>query len=237
MPSAKPIIWSWIARPGRSTRTIDYTAIIRAAIAIADREGLDAVSMRKVAARIDRGTMSLYRHVATRDDLIELMYDHVLGEVVAGLSSGPQGDWRTGLTRLARAMRALSLRHPWAAPLGSRPPLGPNALRILEYATSCVDGLGLTVDQMMDRVATTMQFTQGFVQAELSESEARRRAGLSEPGWQDWITPYLTKVLSEGNHPHLERIIRDTDDGLSQDTVFERRLTMVLDGLSTSLPR
>ena len=236
--TAKPVIWSRLSAPGHArTRSLDYEAITRAAIARADQDGLDAVSMRKIASRVDSGTMSLYRHITGKEDLTELMYDSVLGEVVNDLGSGPSGNWRADLGRLARANRTLHHRHPWVGLLGARPTMGPNALRVMEFAMASVDGLGLTVDQMMDRVATTLQFTQGFVQAELAESEARRRTGLDEAAWRERIAPYLSRLLAEGRHPYMERIIREADDFPEPDSVFERRLAMVLDGLAGRLPR
>ncbi|WP_238008376.1 TetR/AcrR family transcriptional regulator [Dactylosporangium sp. AC04546] len=234
---SKPVIWARLSATARTRpRGLDLTAITRAAIAIADEEGLDAVSMRKIANRIDSGTMSLYRHVNGKEDLVELMYDSVLGELLHDLDLSPAGDWRADLARLARANRALHHRHPWVGDLGSRPSLGPNALRVMEVAMACVDGQGLTIDQMMDRVSTTLQFTQGFVRAELAESEAQRRTGLDEAAWRETIAPYLAQVLLEGRHPYMARIIEEADDHPNPDEVFDRRLAMVLDGLESALP-
>ena len=226
------MIWARLSAQGRTrARGLDYEAITRAAIAIADQDGLDAVSMRKIAGRVDSGTMSLYRHISGREDLTELMYDSVLAELVQDLGE-PSGDWRADLTRLARASRRLHHRHPWASSLGARPTLGPNALRVMEFAMACADEPGLTIDQVMDRVSTTLQFTQGFVRAELAEDEARRRTGLDEAAWRERIGPYLAEVLAGGHHPYLERIIRDAEDFPEPDVQFERRLAMVLDGLA-----
>ncbi|MEU0520586.1 TetR/AcrR family transcriptional regulator [Streptosporangium sp. NPDC006007] len=230
-----PVIWIRLSAPLRAReRPLDYEIITRTAIAIADLDGLDAVSMRKIANRIESGTMSLYRHIRGKDDLIELMYDSVLGELE--LAERPSRDWRTELADLARRSRRLHHHHPWISQIGQRPAMGPNAVRMMEYAMACVDGLGLTADRMLDLVSTALHFTQGFVQAELAEAEAQRRTGLDEDAWRDWMAPYLSRLLNEDQHPYLERIITEADNHPQQDTVFERRLEMVLDGLAASLP-
>ena len=232
-PAAKPVIWARLSAQGRArARSLDYEAITRAAIAIADQDGLDAVSMRKIAGKVDSGTMSLYRHISGKDDLTMLMYDSVLGEVVQELGRTPGSGWREELSRLARATRGLHHRHPWAGALGSRPALGPNELQVMEFAMAAADGPGLTMDQVMDRVSTVVQFTQGFVLAEIAEDEARRRTGLDESAWRERIAPYLSEVLATGRYPYMERIIREAKDFPDQDVQFERRLAMVLDGLA-----
>ena len=91
------------AAPSRS-------AAVRAAIEIADNEGVEALSMRKVAARLGAGTMSLYRYVANKDDLLDLMVDAVIGE--EPLPEEPSGDWRTELAEQARRARRSAQRHP-----------------------------------------------------------------------------------------------------------------------------
>jgi len=149
--------------------------ITNAAVAIADEEGFDAVSMRKIATRIDRSTMSLYRHIGGKDDLTELMYDAVLGEL--DLSERPSGDSRTELVRLAQSRRQIHHRHQWISRLAQRPTLGPNGIRMLEFALAGVDELGLDIDGMLDLVSTSFHFTDGFVQGEWPR---RRRGGALE---------------------------------------------------------
>ncbi|MFC5237348.1 TetR/AcrR family transcriptional regulator [Pseudonocardia zijingensis] len=155
------------------------SAITTAAVVLADEEGVDAVSMRKVAARMDHSPMALYPHVGNKDDLTELMYDVVLGEL--DLTGIPSGSWRDDLARLAREMRRIHHAHPWLGRFGHRPSLGPNALRFLEAGLACVDGLGLDVDGMLDLLSTALQFTRGFVGQELGEAEAQRRTGMDLP--------------------------------------------------------
>src|ERR1700712_4277865 len=164
-----PVIWARLSSQGRGpVRTLDHVAITRAAIAMADEDGVDAVSMRKIAGRMDHTPMALYRHVGSKDDLTELMYDAVLAEL--DLTGLPSGNWRADVARLARQIRRLHQAHPWIARFGHRPTLGPNALRFLETGLACVDGLGVDMDTMMDLLSTTLQFTRGLVEKDLGEA-------------------------------------------------------------------
>ncbi len=227
----QPVIWARLSSQGRGpARTLDHTAITTAAIALADEDGVDAVSMRKVAARMDHSPMSLYRHIGSKDDLTELMYDAVLGEL--DLTGIPSGDWRADLTRLVREIRRLHHAHPWIARFGHRPTLGPNSRRFLEAGLAGVDGLGLDIDAMMDVLSTALQFTRGFVAQELGEVEAQRQSGLDFAAYQRRTGPYLAQLLQEGRLPYLRRLIIEAEDAPDPDVVFERRLAMVLDGLA-----
>jgi len=231
-----PVIWARLSSQGRGpTRTLDYGAITSAAIALADADGLDAVSMRKLAGRMEHSPMSLYRHIGSKDDLIELMYDAVLGEL--DLGEAPSGDWRADLTRLAREVRRVHHAHPWIARLGHRPTLGPNAIRLLEYGLAGVDGLGLDIDAMMDLMGTALQFTRGYVVQELGAAEAQQRTGLDLEAYQRQTGPFIMQLLQTGNTPYLKRLIMDAEDLPDPDGVFERRLAMVLDGLAAGLER
>lgn len=231
MAKQAPVIWQRLQTAAqRQLRALDHEGIARAAIQIADAEGLRAVTMRKVASRLDRGTMSLYRYVNGKDDLVELMYDTALAEVVP--DHDPGGDWRADLAEVARRIRQTMHHHPWMADLTMRSNLGPNAVATLEYAMTAVDGLGLDIDGMMDLYATVQQFTMGFVQAELAQFEHQRRTGMDEQTWQRHLGPHVTGLISSGQHPYLKRIVEDAEDVPDQDKVFERRLNKVLDGLT-----
>ncbi|MCO1657145.1 TetR/AcrR family transcriptional regulator [Pseudonocardia humida] len=231
-----PVIWARLSGQGRGpARTLDHAAITAAAVALADEDGVDAVSMRRIAARMDHSPMALYRHVGSKDDLTELMYDAVLGEL--DLTGMPSGDWRADLARLAREVRRLHHAHPWIVRFGHRPTLGPNARRFLETGLACVDGLGLDIDAMLDLLATAQQFTRGFVGQELGELDAQRRTGLDLAAYQRQTGPYIAQLLEEGRLPYLERLIIEAEDVPDPDEVFERRLAMVLDGLAAGIAR
>lgn len=226
-----PLIWQRLSAQGRGpARLVDHVTITATAIQIADEEGLDAVTMRAVAAKLGRAPMSLYRHVGNRDDLTELMYDAALGEL--DLERDTDAGWRDNLADLVRKLRQLYHRHPWISSLGQRPMLGPNSIRLLEYSIGCVDDGILSVDQLMDTLSTTLEFTTGFVQEELAERAAQARSGIDAEGWHEHTRGYVMELIESGEHPYFERFIREAEDFPDQDTVFERRLSMVLDGVA-----
>src|SRR5690349_20491948 len=137
-------------RPQRNSRGPDPTysreQITAAAIKVADAEGIEAVSMRRIAREVSAGAMSLYRYLGSKDDLIELMTDAVLGE--DPLPDKPGEGWRAGIQRMADRSRAIMLRHPWAATLSpGRPGFGPNMMVTMEASLRYVDGLGLSSDE------------------------------------------------------------------------------------------
>ena len=231
-----PVIWARLSSQGRGPeRTLDHTSITAVAIALADEDGVDAVSMRRIARRMDHSPMALYRHVGGKDDLTELMYDAVLGEL--DLTGIPSGSWRADLARLAREIRRVHHAHPWIARFGHRPTLGPHSMRFLEAGLACVDGLGLGIDAMTDLLSTALQFTRGFVQQELGEVEAHRRTGLDLEAYRRRSGPYLARLLEEGELPYVNRLVVEAEDFPDEDEVFERRLGMVLDGLAARIGR
>jgi AcrR family transcriptional regulator len=231
-----PVIWARLDQSARRPKPLlTHHQIVRAAMEIADAEGLQALSMRKVASKLGAGTMSLYRYVTNKDDLLDLMVDAILGEE---LPDKPSGDWRSELAEMAQRTRRGARRHPWAIRfMLTRPNLGPQALRTIEYSMASVDGLGLDIDQMLDMVSTVQAFAVGFVQAELAEEEAQRRTGLTEEQWRARMAPYIRQLIASGRYPYFERIVIEAEDFPDIDATFERRLSYVLDGLAANLER
>ncbi|PXX69364.1 TetR family transcriptional regulator [Nocardia tenerifensis] len=233
MPELQPMIWARLTEQGRGpARTLDRRRIVEAAIAIADSEGLEAVSMRRIGAQLNHSAMSLYRHVGNKTDLFELMYDEVLGELDL---SGEGGGWRTRLTELTRGYRRLHLRHPWIIGLGYRPTFGPNFRNVMEYALACVGDLGLPIGRMVDLALTPLQFARGFVQEELAEVEDQRRTGLDEAAWRRHTAPAILELIDSGDYPTLRRVLTETDTPPDSDATFEDRLTMIMDGMAAAL--
>jgi AcrR family transcriptional regulator len=233
------VVWT---RPERAARgpapTHSRAEITATAIALADSEGIDAVSMRRVAAGLAAGTGTLYRYLARKDDLIDLMIDAVEGE-----DGGPDplsGDWRQDLRAFARRARSIMHRHPWVAVLAAgRPTLGPNGLRLVEHTLSAIAELGLTIDEMLVSVETLQAFVRGYTLGELAEQEAIRRSGLDRGQWMTAHAPYMQKIIDEGHHPLVARVVLDAESPHADnqdERGFERGLDRILDGLSANLP-
>jgi AcrR family transcriptional regulator len=227
-------------RPARNSRGPDpgYSRerITAAAITIADAEGLDAISMRRVARELGAGAMSLYRYIGSKDELIELMIDETAGEVPV---PEPTGDWRRDLERVAEQQRASLLRHPWLATIsGGRPTFGPNTLRTFEHALRCVDGLGLSIDRMLTIVLAVTGFVRGFVQGQVAETEAQRRTGMTEEQWRQLQGPYLQQIMDSGEFPLFTKVIIDAElPHLDPERQFRTGLNDLLDGISAQLDR
>jgi AcrR family transcriptional regulator len=202
-------------------------------VQLADDEGLEAVSMRRVAAALGIGAASLYRYIESKDELYELMVDHVEGE------DGPPppltGDWRADLSTFAHKTRGSIRRHPWMASLAAgRPTFGPNSLAWAEYGLAAIDGLGLSIDEMLMAGEILRAFVRGYVIGELAEQQALQRAGLTMDQWMRALGPYMMSVLDAGEHPLLTRVILDADTPHAQDRddmVFTAGLERILDGI------
>jgi AcrR family transcriptional regulator len=231
------VIWMRPERPERGPRpTYSRAQITGAAIKIADAEGLDAASFRRVAAEIGAGTMSLYRYVPRRDDLIQLMIDAVIGELE--LPERSSGDWRADLALVAHGIRALGLRHPWLMELlGMRLVFGPNVMRLIEFGVGALDGHGLAIDEMMSLYGLVDGYVQNFVRGEISWAEEERRTGVSVEQWMMSNAPYLRPLIESGEHPILARIIKDArQPHMDIDARFRYGLNRVLDSVAASLP-
>jgi AcrR family transcriptional regulator len=212
---------------------LDYSQIIRAAVRIADAEGLGAISMRRVAGQLNAGAMSLYRYVASKEDLLDLMLDAAYEEIV--VPERPSGDWRADLTRLASQTRTVLKRHPWAAQLvTSRPTLGPSYLRWFEFSLGAVTEAGADLKTAMRVIGTANAYVSGVVSYELGDAEARRRHGLTEPQMRAIVEPYLERLVGSGEYPNLARFLKE-GTGAVTDEDFAFGLACVLDGLQAAL--
>ena len=223
-------MWMRDADSSPPVRRLSRQQIVIAAIAIADGEGAAAVSIRRIARELGVGAMSLYRHVPSKDDLLDLMFDQISGE--GDLPAQPLGDWRVDLRLLLETERDMLLRHPWAASLGvGRPALGPNALRRLEFGLAALGAHEPDVAASLALVGVGLSFVYGFAQQELAGQEARRRTGLSESEWQQASAPYVRRLIDSGEYPFLQRVMVGAnlpDD----DASFAFGLERVLDGIS-----
>ncbi|GII57721.1 TetR family transcriptional regulator [Planotetraspora thailandica] len=212
--------------PRRQAMSLERVA--RAAVAVADAEGLDALSMRRVAAELGSGTTSLYRHIRNRDELLDLMVDVVRDEVPALSLSG---DWRADLAAHAHAQRALMLRHPWLGTLLMiRPALGPNSLRQMNEALAAAAQLTPDATRVAGVIGLIGDYVLGAVSRELAELEAHRRTGQSEQEWRASVGPYISEVIASGDYPHFARRVMEARD-LTFTEQFAYGLERILDGI------
>lgn len=223
-------------RARRATSVLSMERIAVAAVHIADRDGVDAVSMRRIATDLGSGTMSLYRHVRTKDELLDLMIDTVVGEEHAR-SEPPSGNWRADLREMARVHRETAHRHPWLPRLqASRPCIGPNVLASTEASLTAVAGLGLSIDDMIRMIRTVTAFVQGYAQVELAERELWAPSGPGEePQGHARTAAYLKELGDSGEYPQFTRMVTEAGGDADPDTDFAWQLERVLDGLAAAV--
>ncbi|MER7833417.1 MULTISPECIES: TetR/AcrR family transcriptional regulator [unclassified Streptomyces] len=210
---------------------LDRERIVAAAVALADEGGLEAVSVRKVAARLNAGPMRLYGYIATKQELFDLMVDEVQAEI---LPAERPADWREALRVLAHRTRQAALRHEWLADLlGARPGLGPNGLAVTEATLAALDGL-TDVDTVLRAVETVGAYVTGAIRREIAHLRAERDTGLSERDWQRASGPHVTRMLATGRFPALARAVHDGTD-VDAETSFATGLEWVLDAVAARL--
>jgi AcrR family transcriptional regulator len=191
--------------------------------------------MRRIAAEIGAGAMSLYRYVPSRDNLIELMADRLMGEIdVEGM---PSGDWRADLTRYADGLRAMWLQHPWIATVHrSLPSFGPNQLLLIERVMGVLDA-HVSIDENFALMAILNGYVEGAAREEVSSAEEVRRSGLSESEWMARSLPRVQQLVESGEYPIFTKIVMEArQPHLSRDDLFQYGLERVLDCIAPALP-
>ncbi|SEH02267.1 regulatory protein, tetR family [Nonomuraea solani] len=227
-------LWERLERPAPAPRqTLSSQRIAAAAVAIADAEGLDAITMRRLATELGVAPMAAYRYVSGKDELLELMVDHVYTELE--LPPGTAG-WRETLRAIAVETRELMLRHLW---LGQLPPsavlaLTPNRTAVSERALSAL--AGLEPDTAMAVATTVSSYTLG-----MTGSEIAMRQFMAGQGWADEqqvytsLAPQLTYLLDTGRYPAFERYIHEGRCKNDPAWQFETGLEYVLDGIAARI--
>jgi len=229
-------------RPPRRDRGLSRAEIVGAAIAVADAEGPDAISMRRIARELGAGVMSLYWYVGSKEELLDLMLDSVEGEIEV---PEPSGDWRADLRAFAYRIRVGMSRHRWALEfIGSRPPSGPNDVRNLERLLGILEGLDRPARMTMDIMATLATYVMGAVVREAQEVRGQRdqelaEANLTEEEKQAQHERYHKWFEASGSYPRIARLMEsgvDPDDPQTRDERFEFGLSCLLDGIAAQLP-
>ncbi|WP_326795085.1 TetR/AcrR family transcriptional regulator C-terminal domain-containing protein [Streptomyces sp. NBC_01808] len=229
------VIWTRPERAGRGPRPAhSRAAIAAAAVRIADADGLDAVSMRRVAAEIGSGTMSLYNYVPRKEDLHELMVDAVSAEY--DLSVPLTGDWRADVLALAEQSRDLMRRHPWLPRLTATTAYGftPHALRYLDRFLAALAGLDVPPGTKMELLAMVTASVTSYVTFEIALAERARALPWTEAEEQAVRGAYLAGQLATGEYPHLAAALAQAPEPGDHEAAFQRMLGRVLDGFETS---
>lgn len=227
-PGASP------SRKNGADRTLTPARIVTTAIAIADAEGLASVSMRRVAGELGVATMSLYRHVTDKDDLLAQMMDTSFSQWP--FPDDPPEDWRDRLELAARMLWAMFRRHPWLAWALSvtRPLPVVNAIPFTEWVLASLDGRGLDLQTMLTTHITMFNHVRGTAINIETEVEAEALSGLDAEAWMNTQEPALRAVLATGRFPTFGRLVAEDYD-FDLDDLFEFGLQRILDGIAVLL--
>jgi AcrR family transcriptional regulator len=225
--------------PHRTSRDTELTRerIVRGAIAVADAEGLAAITMRRLAAELGVAVMSLYRHVASKEDLVLFMADQVFGE--ERLPDPPPPGWRPRLEALARLQWGLCRRHTWLPSVMSlsRPMLVPNGMAQTEWMMQVVHELGFEIETALHVTVTFAGFVLGIGASLQRDTEAEQETGLTADEWMEKQSPEFDDIVAGGGYPLLAALGTRPDFEMDLDTVFELGLRLLMDGFAQLVER
>ena len=234
IPAGVAAAWGVRERPHKGPRpALSLPRIVAAAVRVADTEGLDAVSMGRVAAELGAAPMSLYRHVSAKEELLRLMVDAAWGDSPGLLTPGET--WRAGLSRWAWAMRASVRRHPWAVRIPiSGLPIMPLEIAWFENALACMQGTGLTEARKASVIMLLSGYVRNLATIEADIEAAVLASGLDASGWMASYPRMLRQLTDPQRFPALTAFIaagvfERADD---PDDEFIFGLDRILDGIA-----
>jgi DNA-binding transcriptional regulator YhcF (GntR family) len=234
-----------VVRPGVGTVVRDAAApslelsaadIVATAIRIADTEGFEAVSMRRVAAALGSGVMSLYRYVQGKEELELLMRDAVFGE--RPLPTHPPAGWRAQLELSGHTLWGLYRRHPWLARTSSltRPYAGPHQLPYSEWNLAALSGIGLDDSTIFLVHLTLFGFVHGSAASLEAETREEAVSGLTPHQWLAGREAETRALMTSDVFPNAARIFLGSEIDLDLDLLVEFGLQRLLDGVERLLP-
>jgi AcrR family transcriptional regulator len=205
------LLWGTEAPSTRGPRRgLTLERIVTAAVELADAEGLGAVSMRRLSTELGVGTMSLYRYVPGKAELLDLMLDRVQG-LPPDTVVTEQADWRAAVETLARGHLDLYRRHPWLLKVNqSRSVLGPSTLRGLESALAGLRGMGLSDPETLSVIIAVQSFVGGIARMEIEAVEAAKETGVSDEEFWKSQEPILARAMESGRFPLMAQLSEDT---------------------------
>lgn len=231
------LLWRGLPDTSRGPqRILSLDQIAARGIEVADTDGLEALSMRRLARELNVGTMSLYRYVPNKSVLIDLMLDHVSGLNVD--ENAEDGDsWRAAVERYAWTLRRRFLKHPWLLEVsGARPVLGPGQVKSLDAFMVALRSIKLSSQQKVMLMSTIDGYIVGTVGQEVQYNRTIAEIGGDEGLlWQTQF-PYLEDAMHSGAFPTSAEMDEDSYAGSWEDT-FAFGLKLLLDGLADEIAR
>ncbi|MET9512842.1 TetR/AcrR family transcriptional regulator [Streptomyces flavidovirens] len=232
-----PSVWT---RPRRQREQLSREQIVSEAVKLLDAEGIEALSMRRLGTRLGAGATSLYRHVANKDELIELVVDEVYGELEVPDADGPQG-WRAAVGGSAYSLRSMALRHPWVASVLGQVGLvhlGPNVMRMSDRMLAVFEAAGFPPEETDQAMSTLVAYVIGMATSEAAYLSLIARSGKDERELMESLRPSAEQAVRD--HPRLREghvAQRGKDPQQLREANFDYGLQRVLDGLEARLGR
>ena len=236
------LIWS-LPEPADRKPRFTRAQIAGTALRLADQEGFDAVTMKRIAAELGAATMTLYYYVRSKTDVVALMQDAILAEVLVP-DADLRGGWRDASAVIARRTRGVLMAHPWSLASLNEAQFGPNAMRHFEQSLAAVSGTGLPVPARFELIAIIDDYVSGNA-LHAVESLTRARMAAADPGLVAAAIEHGVTQLQTGDFPQLSAIYAASAHGddppgppMTEATLasqFERGLQALLDGLAARM--
>jgi AcrR family transcriptional regulator len=233
-------VWTRLA-PGTRRPRFTREEIAEAAVRIADAEGIDALSMRRLAAELGAGTMTLYHYVHTKDELLALITDAVMGELIVPADELAPLEWRAAITAIASRSRASLERHPWIFDIVDDPDVGPNGVRHFDQSLQAMASLPGTLADKLDVISAVDEYVFGYC---IHARNNRPETTVAVDGQA--LIDYVRALADSGEYPQLAALFAEHDiqelwtlvqeHGRDRDR-FGRNLARLLDGVDADLRR
>ena len=234
-PPALTSVWT---RPQRRQKEqLSRERIVAEAIALLDAEGIEALSMRSLGQRLGAGATSLYRHVANKDELIELVVDEVYGELEVPEVTHPAA-WRAAMHITAHSMRGTGLRHMWLMQVLGQVGLnylGPNVVDVTNRGLAILTTAGFDMQEATRAMSTMSSYVIGITSAEAGWLTALRRQGLDEEEWYRTVGPQMAESAIDPSlaEVYREQLGKDPTEARLENFVYG--LDLILDSVEARL--
>jgi AcrR family transcriptional regulator len=215
----------------------DEIAIV--ALRIADEEGFESVSMRRIASELEVGTMTLYHYLRTKDDLLTLLVDAMLGEMVFPDDQKLPKQWKTAMTLIAKRTRDVLRKHPWVLDISNDPRVGPNAMSHFDQCWRALDSLDASFREKVELLAAVDDYVFGYCLLERTNRGSSSRDSNS-------MVRYIEHLIADGNYPSIARLTAKLGvhtvwnqvlDYTESSDRFDRSLARLLAGFEASFKR